>query len=65
MSFWCEMELVCEKYREKMEQEKAACRHPSEYCKFRSSCIIHFLSKAAGAAQKSAESTNNAQEKTE
>lgn len=39
------MELVCEKYKEKMETEGACCRHPDEYCKFRSACIIHFLSQ--------------------
>lgn len=39
------MELVCEKYKEKMLAEGACCRHPDEYCKFRSACIIHFISK--------------------
>ena len=38
------MELICEKYKERMEASKAACRHPKEYCKFRSSCMISFLS---------------------
>ena len=37
------MELVCEKYKEKMMSDKAYCRHPKEYCKFRTSCIIHFM----------------------
>mgnify|MGYP001044552277 CR=1 FL=1 len=37
------MELVCEKYKERMDSEKAHCRHPQEYCKFRTSCLIHFL----------------------
>jgi phosphoribosyl-AMP cyclohydrolase len=36
------MELVCEKYKEKMAADNARCRHPKEYCKFRTSCIIHF-----------------------
>jgi phosphoribosyl-AMP cyclohydrolase len=37
------MELVCEKYNQKMAAEKAVCRHPKEYCKFRTSCMIHFM----------------------
>ena len=39
------MDLVCEKYKEKMRQEEARCHHPKEYCKFRSSCMIHFLAR--------------------
>ena len=45
------MELVCEKYKEKVAAEKAICRRPTEYCKFRSSCMIHFLSKENAANQ--------------
>ncbi len=37
------MELVCEKYNEKMESEDACCKHTGDYCKFRTSCIIHFM----------------------
>ena len=37
------MELVCEKYKEKMTADTARCRHPKEYCKFRTACIIHFM----------------------
>lgn len=37
------MELECVKYREMMDSESAACRHPGDYCKYRPSCIIHFL----------------------
>jgi len=37
------MELVCEKYNQKMAADKAVCRHPQEYCKFRTSCMIHFM----------------------
>ena len=36
------MDLFCEKYNENMPAEKAFCRHPKEYCKFRTACIIHF-----------------------
>lgn len=37
------MEVECVKYGERMPSEQAVCRHPGEYCKFRTSCIIHFL----------------------
>ncbi|ADH86052.1 hypothetical protein [Desulfurivibrio alkaliphilus] len=37
------MELICEKYREKMPEDEAYCRRPNEYCKFRTACIIHFV----------------------
>ena len=39
------MEVECGKYGERMSSEQAGCRHPGDYCKFRSSCIIHFLSR--------------------
>jgi len=39
------MNLVCEKYKQKMTAAEARCRHPKEYCKFRSSCMIHFFAK--------------------
>ena len=39
------MKLICEKYKEEMNQKEAVCRHPNEYCKFRSSCLIHFVSR--------------------
>lgn len=39
------MDLVCEKHRETMDSAGAYCRHPSDYCKFRTACLIHFLSK--------------------
>lgn len=41
------MELICEKYQTKMDSESASCLHPDEYCKFRTSCIIHFIGKEA------------------
>lgn len=37
------MELVCIKYNEKMYSEDASCNHPDDYCKFRTSCVIHFM----------------------
>jgi phosphoribosyl-AMP cyclohydrolase len=48
------MELICEKYNEKPGSQKVQCQHPTEYCKFRTSCIIHFMGreeKTRGAAQ--------------
>ena len=38
------MELECYKYNEKMQAEDAFCRHPGDYCKYRTSCIIQFMS---------------------
>ena len=46
------MELVCEKYKEKIDSEKAVCRRPTEYCKFRSACLIHFLARGKAGAEK-------------
>jgi len=37
------MELECIKYKEKMKAEEAVCRHPGDYCKYRTSCMIVFL----------------------
>jgi phosphoribosyl-AMP cyclohydrolase len=37
------MELFCEKYKEKVNGQNVRCSHPKEYCKFRTSCIIHFM----------------------
>jgi hypothetical protein len=39
------MELVCEKYKEKVDSEKAVCRRLTEYCKFRSACLLYFLAR--------------------
>jgi len=39
------MELVCEKYKDRMESETARCAHPDDYCKFRTSCLIHFMGR--------------------
>ena len=37
------MELECAKYKEKMASDEAICRHPGDYCTYRTSCIIHFM----------------------
>jgi phosphoribosyl-AMP cyclohydrolase len=37
------MDLFCEKYKEEVAAAEARCRHPKEYCKFRTACIIHFM----------------------
>lgn len=41
----CIMELECLKFNEKMPAENAECRHPDDYCKYRTSCIIFFMEK--------------------
>jgi len=38
------MELECMKYNEKMQAEDAMCQHPGDYCKYRTSCMIQFMS---------------------
>ncbi len=48
------MELVCEKHHEKMAAERAYCRHPTDYCKFRTACLIQFMSKENRAKAESA-----------
>ena len=44
------MDLFCEKYKETIAAENPFCRHPKEYCKFRTACIIHFMSDNHGSA---------------
>ena len=39
------MELTCEKYKEKLKNDKAFCTHLEEYCKFREACIINFMTR--------------------
>jgi hypothetical protein len=39
------MELECAKYHEKVDGDHPACPHPEGYCRFRTSCMIHFLEK--------------------
>lgn len=39
------MKLVCQKYQQEMQDDGAYCRHPQDYCKFRSGCLIQFVSK--------------------
>ena len=38
------VELECFKYNEKMQAKDALCHHPGDYCKYRTSCIIQFMS---------------------
>jgi len=37
------MDLFCEKYNETIAADEARCRHPKEYCKYRTACLIHFM----------------------
>jgi hypothetical protein len=39
------MDMFCRKYRETVSEEKVECRHTGDYCTFRSSCIVYFLSR--------------------
>jgi hypothetical protein len=45
------MDLVCEKYKKNLAAEGARCQHATEYCKFRTSCMIHFLGRESELAQ--------------
>ena len=42
------MNLFCEKHNENVSGESARCKHPKEYCKFRTACIIHFMDGESG-----------------
>ena len=46
------MELVCEKYQEKVDSKKAVCRRPTEYCKLRSACLLCFLARERAGEEK-------------
>lgn len=39
------MELICQKNNKKMQSDNVRCEHGSEYCKFRASCMINFISQ--------------------
>lgn len=49
------VELMCEKYKQKMDSAVAECQHPDEYCKFRTSCLIHFMEKEKTREERQAE----------
>ena len=49
------MKLVCEKYKESMDSETAACHHPDDYCSTRSSCMINFMEKERKREEKAAQ----------
>ena len=59
------MELICEKYNEKMKADEASCRHPGEYCKFRNACMIQFLAKESKRQPDSAENKADAAKEDE
>lgn len=52
------MELICEKYKKKVSSGDAKCSHEGEYCKFRTSCMIHFLEKEHKLEQKKKQKEN-------
>jgi hypothetical protein len=39
------LDLVCEKYKEKVDSAQARCSHPVEYCRFRTACMIYFIER--------------------
>jgi len=39
------MELICEKYQEKVDSKDPVCRHAEDYCRTRTSCIIRYMEK--------------------
>jgi phosphoribosyl-AMP cyclohydrolase len=47
------LDLLCEKYKEKVDSDQAVCSHPVEYCRFRTSCMIHFIEKENKREQRS------------
>ena len=46
------MELVCEKYKDKVDSDDPVCRHPDDFCRTRSGCIIHYMEKEKERAQR-------------
>jgi len=53
------MEVECIKYKEKMKADEAFCKHPGDYCKYRTSCIIQFLSSENKTKKMPAEKNGN------
>lgn len=39
------MDLFCEKYKKKLSREEGVCTHLEEYCKFRESCIVNYMTR--------------------
>lgn len=56
------MEAYCEKYRQRLSGDELKCKHPSEYCKFRSSCIAHFVGKDTADSEDEKESADVVEE---
>jgi len=48
------MDLICEKYKEKIDSANPVCRHPDDYCQTRDACMIHFLEKERRREEKKA-----------
>ncbi len=58
------MELICEKYGDKMESEAATCAHSEDYCQFRKKCLIHFFDLESRREQKKEKQTADNQNQT-
>ena len=53
------MELECIKYKERVQAKDAVCHHPGDYCKYRTSCIIQFMSSESKANNKTIKKSDN------
>jgi len=54
------MELECEKYKETVNSSDPVCRHPDDYCQFRSACMIHFMEKENKREKKNSKNSDSA-----
>ncbi|HHD63184.1 MAG TPA: hypothetical protein ENK96_02210 [Desulfobulbaceae bacterium] len=52
------MELECEKYKEKVDSVSPVCRHPNDFCQYRTGCIINFMEKENKREEKKAIATD-------
>ena len=43
------MDTFCQKYSEPVPSDDIRCRHLKDYCKFRTGCIVFFMSEEEGA----------------
>lgn len=39
------MDTFCQKYSEAVPEDDLRCRHLKDYCKFRTGCIVYFMSE--------------------
>lgn len=51
---------LCMKYNRHQQGDQATCQDPDLYCKFRPSCLIHYLEKRRRRDQNSGDGTSGA-----